>query len=201
MKAKLDQPPLWIYKLGLLLALGATLGFFQDFALGEVVVWSRETHLSSIPEVKTVPPQPMPTPSPTPHPYAYRIDQFLKRMGSPMAGLGSVYMAAANQTGVDPFLMVAISGKESSFGKYACQNNAWGIANCRLGFSSYREGIEYLSKLLASSRYKGKSLRQLAYTYCPPQSGCDTQKWIYDVSFFWEQLKRPPLVFNTTSSP
>lgn len=198
MKTTLKEPPLRAYKLGLLFVVGVTLGATQDVLFDEVTVWSRETQLLSTLRVKTAPPEPMATPTSTPHPNSYKIDRFLAAKNSPMIGTGQVYTEAAGRSGVDPFLMVAISGKESSFGKHACGYNVWGIGNCRWGFRSYQHGIEYLSRLLAKPLYSGKSLRKIAYTYCPPSSGCNTEKWIADVTFFMRQLQGQDIAMQAT---
>jgi cell wall-associated NlpC family hydrolase len=48
---------------------------------------------------------------------AGQIDDFLRSQGSPMAGSGASFVAAGNETGIDPRYLVSISGAESSFGK------------------------------------------------------------------------------------
>lgn len=148
MQAKLNKPSLRAYKLGLLFMVGFTLAGTQDALFDEVVVRSGETKLQITSDVALASIAPPATPTPTPprqgygeqalHPDAYKIDRFLADKGSPMAGLGQVYTEEAYQRGVDPFLMVAISGKESDFGKHACGYNAWGIGNCKWGFRSYQ---------------------------------------------------------------
>ena len=43
-----------------------------------------------------------------------QIDDYLKSKGSPLAGQGAVFVGAGKKYGVDPALVVAISGIESS---------------------------------------------------------------------------------------
>src|SRR5690348_14565124 len=58
-----------------------------------------------------------------------QIDSFLtdKRTPTkPLAGMGEDFVSLGSQYGVDPRLIVAISGAESSFGAHVCtQSNAW----------------------------------------------------------------------------
>lgn len=48
---------------------------------------------------------------------ARQIDDYLRQHGSPLAGRGSTFVRAGRRWGVDPKLLVAISGAESSFGQ------------------------------------------------------------------------------------
>jgi hypothetical protein len=49
---------------------------------------------------------------------AEQIDAFLRKKGSPLAGTGADVLAAAREMQINPALMIAINGKESTFGKY-----------------------------------------------------------------------------------
>jgi len=70
-----------------------------------------------------------------------QIDSFLKQKGSPMAGMGAVFVGAGKKYGVDPALAVAISGIESSFGKHTFKPyNAWGWMSGS-GWGSWEQGI------------------------------------------------------------
>ena len=124
-------------------------------------------------------------------PRAVKIDNYLARKRSPMVGLGEAYVRAGDKFGVDPFLMVAISGKESSFGKRACGYNAWGIWDCRRSVRSYEEGIEFLAWLLSRPLYGSGawSVAQIGPTYCPSSAGCNTAKWVQDVDWFASEAK------------
>jgi len=75
------------------------------------------------------------------------IDRFLA--GSPLAGMGSVFVAAAIEYGIDPRLMPAIALWESSLGRLGCvteTRNPFGLkpvdhsATCRT-FANYGDAI------------------------------------------------------------
>ena len=70
---------------------------------------------------------------------ASQIDSFLTSRGSPMVGEGEHYLKWGKYFNVDPRLVIAISGAESTFGKYPCGNefNVWGWmlgGSCWSGF-------------------------------------------------------------------
>lgn len=96
--------------------------------------------------------------------WAPRIDAYLS--GSPMAGTGKFYAAAAWDNGVDPRWAPAISYVESGKGA-ACfaSHNAWGYGG--YSFSSWQEGINRVVASLGGSLYGGYLTREAASTYCP----------------------------------
>lgn len=96
--------------------------------------------------------------------WAPRIDAYLS--GSPMAGTGKYYAAAAWDNGVDPRWAPAISFVESSKGA-ACfkSHNAWGYGG--FSFSSWEEGINRVVSALGGSMYGGYLTREAAAIYCP----------------------------------
>jgi hypothetical protein len=132
------------------------------------------------------------------------IDAYLAGKNSPIAGDGSVFFSKGVQYNVDPRLIVAISGAESSFGTNwgACPSsgfNAWSYfynGNCANSpFSSYAEGITVVTKFIRrtdlNNGYTTVALIQSHTTssggtsgYCT--SGC--QNWIPDVTQFYLQL-------------
>jgi len=57
---------------------------------------------------------------------ADRIEQFLLDKGSPLAPWADAFVEAGRANDVDPRVVVAIAGIESSFGKRQRGNNAWG---------------------------------------------------------------------------
>lgn len=97
--------------------------------------------------------------------WAPRINSYLA--GSPTAGTGKAYAAAAWDYGVDPRWAPAISTVESSKGA-ACfaSYNAWGYGS--RGFSSWSDGIYTVVAGLGSDLYGGALTQAAAKTYCPP---------------------------------
>lgn len=96
--------------------------------------------------------------------WAPRIDSYLS--GSPMAGTGKYYAAAAWDSGVDPRWAPAISYVESGKGASCYRShNAWGYGG--YSFDSWQEGINRIVGALGSSMYGGYLTREAASTYCP----------------------------------
>ncbi len=110
---------------------------------------------------------------------ADRINTYLVRRGSPMAGTGATFVAAGNATGVNPILSVAIAGKESSFGlRCFAPRNAYGMKALEYcnGFASWEEGIWANSRYLL--RHYGKvSSPYQCQGYCVPD-----HPWMEDVA-------------------
>jgi Zn-finger nucleic acid-binding protein len=107
------------------------------------------------------------------------IDAYLKRVRSPMAGTGETFVAASNDTGVDPILSVAIAGKESSFGRYCfVPYNAFGMKAPQYlkGFSSWEKAIWANSRYLLR-RYGRVSSPYQCQGYCVPD-----HPWMEDVT-------------------
>lgn len=114
-----------------------------------------------------------------------RLERVFAEYRSPLAGTGRVFVAAGRANRVSPFLVAAIAGNESTFGRQACHFNAWGIASCRRSYRSWAEGIWSVSRLLRDG-YLSRGLttiRGIAYRWCPPSTGCDTERWIRNLSW------------------
>ena len=121
------------------------------------------------------------------------IDKFLKNRKSPLAGYGKVFVAAGKKYGVDPRLVVAISGIESSFGKHILgTHNAWGWGPGK-GFGSWEEGITTVTRGLRSG-YLDRGLKtpeQIVNRYAPASDGNDTGNWVRVVNQFLGELGAP----------
>lgn len=98
--------------------------------------------------------------------WSARIDAYLA--GSPLAGYGSTFAAAAWDYGIDPRLSPAIAAVESSKGLYcAYPHNAWGWGN--VSWNSWETAIYAHTAGLASG-YGGYLTYAMAQKYCPPNS-------------------------------
>ncbi len=79
-----------------------------------------------------------------------RINSYLAQRGSPMRGLGEVFVAQAERFDIDPRLSVAIAEGESSCGKHCfAPYNAWGMlayGNCGSWENGIRLNVELLHK-------------------------------------------------------
>jgi len=119
------------------------------------------------------------------------IDQFLKKKKSPLFGLGSSFYDYGQQYGIDPFLLVAIAGTESSFGHRACNFNPFGWGSCQIVFKSFDESIRTVTyKLATLSAYENwrqdkKNIEKLAIVY----NAGHQQKWKACVEYFIRELK------------
>ncbi len=115
------------------------------------------------------------------------IDTFLQN--SPLAGTGSAHLAAAQQWDVDPRLIVAISGAESSFGRNICAAyNAWNWfygGDCpNSPFSSWEEGINTVTRRIRQLYFDTwhlYTIHDIGQTYCG--SGCEN--WEPNVRYFY----------------
>lgn len=125
-----------------------------------------------------------------------QIDAFLHKNGSPMAGLGNVFVAAGKKYGVDPRLVVGIAGAESSLGKYAYRPyNAWGWGG-RAGhsFGSWEESIAQVTKGLRDGYIsQGRTTpAAIVSKYAPSSDGNDEAQWASNVGHFMKQLGADP---------
>jgi hypothetical protein len=97
-----------------------------------------------------------------------RIRLFLETRGSPLARHADRIVDAGARYEVDPRVVVAISGVESSFGVYASGHNAWGWRGSLWG--SWPVAIESYTRALAASYRSLRTGRFAAASrrYCPP---------------------------------
>jgi len=114
-----------------------------------------------------------------------KIDDFLRKKNSPLAGYGHIFAREGNRTGINPFLSVAIAGQESSFGKKCfAPYNAWGMLQYERGFENWEEGI------IANFSF-------LSYHFGQPQSAYDcpgycipNQPWMKNVQWFIREIEK-----------
>ena len=102
------------------------------------------------------------------------IDAFLTQRGSPLVGLGMKFATEADKNGLDYRLLVAIAGRESTFGRDACKSvdHSWaGWGSCHISFDSDEQAIENLSRHLGGNDdatdqyYAGKTTYQILRKY------------------------------------
>jgi hypothetical protein len=116
---------------------------------------------------------------------ARAIDIYLTEQGSPMVGFGRAFVSAGKTFGVDPFLVVAIAGKESSWGKHCFHPyNAWGWGE--VTFNDWENAIFNYTRLLGEEYIsKGRTdINVIAPIYCPP----NYVSWANDVTKFYGEL-------------
>ena len=107
---------------------------------------------------------------------ALAIDTFLENRGSVLAGYGEKFVTEAEENDIDYRLLVAISGRETTFGGNMCKNpkapnNPFGYGSCRFGFKSIDESIEKVSASLGGNNkntarhYDGLNTKQILRKY------------------------------------
>lgn len=134
-----------------------------------------------------------PRTSTTPIPASARaIDTFLHQHGSPLASLGSVFVDAGHRYGVDPRLLVAIAGAETSFATdpnagsdITSRHNAWGYGP-HVMFGSWQTAIYRIAKHLKQN-YLDQGLttpEKIAEKWAPRSDGNNPAAWAARVRQF-----------------
>jgi hypothetical protein len=135
-------------------------------------------------------------------PTVEQVEALLAEYGSPMQGLGPVFLAEGLEHGVDPAFLVALTGAESSFGRFLyqrdgdqCTFNAfnWFYGERRewSDFGSWEEGIHTVAAGIAGRLYYEAglvSVAQIGPRYCPE----GTEEWLYNVAVFMQVLGGDP---------
>jgi hypothetical protein len=126
---------------------------------------------------------------------AQDIDAFLTQKGSPMAGHGKTFVEQGSAWNVDPRLILAIAGAETTFGSHVCaDNNAWnwfwGGSCSKSPFSSWDAGIATVTKYVRLSKLnQGRTtiaaFQQAPGAYC--QSKCEN--WLPLVTMFYAEVR------------
>lgn len=142
-----------------------------------------------------------PTPAPLPDPRIEIVAERLAEEGSPLTGKANIFANCGSDNGVDPYLLVGITSIESSFGKHACGGNAWGWASCKVRHSSLEAGCQSVAEGIATaspySRYRQTGrIEDLANSYCPSNSGCQTAHWVATVQAVVTDLQDREFIKN-----
>ncbi len=144
-------------------------------------------------------------------PTAAQIDDLLSRYSSPMTGTGAVFVREGEEHGVDPAFLVAITGAETSFGRYlysqggdVCTFNAfnwfYGPTWPQSDFASWEEGIARVAEGISGSLYYGSGLTSvdaISFRYCP----VGTAEWLANVRAFMLTLGGDPADTRLGYSP
>lgn len=116
------------------------------------------------------------------------FDVLLK--GTGLEGCGTYFQSMESQYGINGLFAVSVAKIESGLGESNLakkKNNFFGLLGC--SYSSKENGILAFGKLISESPYyQGKTMEQIAKTYCPPT----WSKWMEDVKWcmedFWGKL-------------
>jgi hypothetical protein len=130
-------------------------------------------------------PSPTPTPTPKEDERIRKLRTYLSSKHSPLAEYASLIVSEADKNDIGWTKVAAISGKESSYGKRipGGSYNAWGIGGSSFHyFSSWEEGIRYVSRMLGE-KYKWNENKGIQAKYCPDSDGC-AKDWTNTVTQF-----------------
>lgn len=120
-----------------------------------------------------------------------KLTYFFKSQNSPLGDYALDFVQIADKYGVDWRLVPAISGVESSFGKYipASSYNAYGWNNGNYYFQNWPEGIETVTFALKENYIKrgANTVEKIAPSYAPP-----SRNWAWKVKYFMAQIKNSP---------
>jgi len=120
-----------------------------------------------------------------------RVDKlrtFLKKVDSPLVDYSSQMVKTADKYGLDWRLIPAISGAESSFGKFMPKGsfNAYGWNSGAARFLSWEQSFEKVAKVL-KEKYIDRGLNtptKIASIYCH-----SSVTWIKNVTSFMAQIE------------
>lgn len=125
------------------------------------------------------------------------IQRYLQRKDSPLAKYANEFVGAGEKYGIDPRLLVAISGIESGFGKNTFRPyNAWGWSGSN--FHSWEQGIDTVAAGLKRN-YLNQGLTSVARIqkkYCPVGASNDpnhtNSSWLPAVTRFMKEQGADP---------
>lgn len=130
-----------------------------------------------------------------------RIDAYLAGKNSPLAGLGNVFVFQGTAVGLDPRLLVAISGAETSFGTYGPSqaiHNPFGMGP-GIVYPTWPDAIAAAARNLGGNLYKGSGLvtiAQIQRRWAPLGAGNDpsnlNSNWYVNVSRYYADLGGDP---------
>jgi hypothetical protein len=130
--------------------------------------------------------------------FDYRVENlrnFFEKFNSPLTPYAGDFVSYADANGLDYRLLPAISGVESTFGKFIPKGsyNAYGWVNGNYNFTSWPDSISTVSSTL-KNKYIDKgapTIPQIARRYAPPSS-----TWGKKVNYFISKIDTLPLNFD-----
>ena len=132
---------------------------------------------------------------------AAALDGYLATKGSPMTGLGAVFVNEARAVGFDPRFIVAISGAETSFGTYGPSQliqNAFGMGP-GISYPSWADAIRAVAQNLAGHFYVGEgryTIAAIQQRWAPDGASNDptglNSNWTRNVSTYYAELGGDP---------
>lgn len=155
-----------------------------------------KAHAQETENIPTPTMMPIPTKEAPRDKRAEKVETYLEKNKSPLANYSNYIVQLADEYDIPWTLVVAISGKESSFCKNIKEksHNCWGImtwdseGNRSIrSFDSWESGIEYTTKLL-SKNYRHDMNRAIQAKYCPTFECSDT--WVENVTTFQEEINK-----------
>lgn len=126
---------------------------------------------------------------------AKKIDAYFADRNMPLEGMGEVFVREARANNLDPFLVAAISVRESTGGRHACQSvthSFLGWGSCKINFSSAEEAIRIVSWNLGGNNpntahfYANKNTKAILQTYNPPSI---VAEYAYEVMDIMEKMR------------
>jgi murein DD-endopeptidase MepM/ murein hydrolase activator NlpD len=126
------------------------------------------------------------------------LNQFLAAEGSPLAGRGRIFTKKSRKYGIDPRLLVAIAGAETSLMKDPnaapmSEHNAWGMGP-GLEYGSWAKGADATARNLAYN-YFGQGLNtidEISSKWAPVGAANDpnhvNENWSQNVSDYMKRL-------------
>lgn len=117
-----------------------------------------------------------------------KLEGFLKQVNSPLTPYAQTFVQTADKFQIDWRLLPAISGMESTFGRFmiAGTYNAYGWGGGTIRFTSWEDSINTISKAL-SEKYYAKGLttpEKINPVYCPPN-----KTWAGKVRLFMDKIE------------
>lgn len=120
---------------------------------------------------------------------ADRINTYLAKHNSPIAGKGQYIVDVADEYSIPWTWVTAISGTESTFCKAIPYNsyNCYGWNNGKFAFQSWEDGIEVVTRSLKYN-YVDKGIDtvgEISHVYAPPST-----TWAAKVNFFISEIEK-----------